>query len=56
MTATGDSPLESTFRSWSWSRAPLGDGAAIFDDVEPAAAPPTSVALARRRGRACVGA
>jgi carotenoid 1,2-hydratase len=41
----GRSPLESTFRSWSWSRAPLGEGAAIFYDVEPRAAPPTSVAL-----------
>ncbi len=30
---SGDGPLEDAFRSWTWSRAPLRDGAAILYDV-----------------------
>jgi carotenoid 1,2-hydratase len=29
----GDAPLEDDFTSWTWSRAPIGDGTAILYDV-----------------------
>ena len=32
-TNDGDEPLEAAFRSWTWSRFDLGDGARIFYDV-----------------------
>ncbi|MEQ8967900.1 MAG: carotenoid 1,2-hydratase [Azospirillaceae bacterium] len=32
-TNDGDEPLQAGFRSWTWSRAPLADGAAVLYDV-----------------------
>lgn len=34
-TNSGDVPLESTFRSWQWSRATNRESATIFYDVQP---------------------
>jgi carotenoid 1,2-hydratase len=33
-TNAGDEPIEQGFRFWTWSRADLGDGAAILYDIE----------------------
>lgn len=41
----GDAPLEEAFSYWTWSRAALGDGAAIYYDVERRREPPLSLAL-----------
>lgn len=44
-TNTGDEPLEKAFSSWTWSRARLADGAAIFYDAERRREAPLSLAL-----------
>ena len=41
----GDGPLENTFRSWTWSRANLGDGTVVLYDTVPRASAPRSWAL-----------
>ena len=44
-TNAGDEPLEKAFSSWTWSRARLSDGAAIFYDAERRREGPLSLAL-----------
>jgi carotenoid 1,2-hydratase len=44
-TNAGDEPLEKGFSFWTWSRAKLGDGAAIFYDAERRREDPLSLAL-----------
>jgi carotenoid 1,2-hydratase len=44
-TNAGDEPLERAFSSWTWSRARLDDGAAIFYDAERRREAPLSLAL-----------
>jgi carotenoid 1,2-hydratase len=41
----GDEPLEKAFSFWTWSRARLNDGAAIFYDAERRREAPLSLAL-----------
>ena len=41
----GDEPLEATFASWNWARAPLGDGAAILYDIAERSGSDRSLAL-----------
>ena len=41
----GDVPLESTFESWSWSRAQLHDGALLTYDVTPTSGSRSSLAF-----------
>jgi len=41
----GRSPLEDAFSEWSWSRAPLADGAAVLYDVARRDADPLRVAI-----------
>lgn len=41
----GDEPLENAFSSWTWSRARLREGAAIFYDAERRREAPLSLAL-----------
>jgi carotenoid 1,2-hydratase len=42
---SGDAPLQSEFRRWTWSRARLGDGAAIFYEAERRHEPPLQLSL-----------
>lgn len=44
-TNSGDEPLERAFSSWTWSRARVGEGAAIFYDAERRRDAPLSLAL-----------
>lgn len=44
-TNAGDEPLEKAFSSWTWSRARLKEGAAIFYDAERRRDAPLSLAL-----------
>ena len=44
-TNAGDEPLEKAFASWTWSRARIGDSAAIFYDAERRREPALSLAL-----------
>ena len=44
-TNAGDEPLEKAFSSWTWARARIDDGAAIFYDAERRREPPLSLAL-----------
>lgn len=44
-TNAGDGPLQEAFSSWTWSRAALSDGAAVYYDVERRREPPLSLAL-----------
>jgi carotenoid 1,2-hydratase len=44
-TNSGDEPLERAFSSWTWSRARLNDGAAIFYDADRRRDAPLSLAL-----------
>ncbi len=44
-TNAGDEPLEKAFSSWTWARARIGDGAAIFYDAEKRREPPLALAL-----------
>ena len=44
-TNAGDEPLEKAFTEWTWSRAHIGDGAAIFYDATKRREPPLSLAL-----------
>ena len=41
----GDAPLERDFRRWTWSRARLADGAAIFYDADRRDQPPLEMSL-----------
>ena len=41
----GDAPLERDFRRWTWSRARLADGAAIFYEAERRDQPPLEMSL-----------
>jgi carotenoid 1,2-hydratase len=41
----GAAPLEEGFERWTWSRAPLRDGAAVLYDVVPRRGPPRALAL-----------
>lgn len=41
----GAEALERSFRTWNWSRGPLGDGAVILYDVVPRQGEPRAVAL-----------
>jgi carotenoid 1,2-hydratase len=41
----GDAPLEDAFAGWTWSRARVGDGAAVLYDVLRRAGGPCSLAL-----------
>ena len=44
-TNAGEEPLEKAFSSWTWSRARLGDGAAIYYDADRRREPPLALAL-----------
>lgn len=44
-TNAGDEPLEKAFSSWTWARARIGDGAAIFYDADKRREPPLALAL-----------
>lgn len=49
----GSEPLEAAFRSWTWSRASLPNGAAILYDAERRAGGPLSLALRFDKTGAC---
>ena len=49
----GDEPLEGAFSSWTWSRARVGEGAAILYDAERRREPPLSLALRYDDSGAC---
>jgi carotenoid 1,2-hydratase len=44
-TNAGDEPLQDAFSFWTWSRAALGDGAAVYYDAERRREGPLSLAL-----------
>jgi carotenoid 1,2-hydratase len=49
----GGAPLQSEFRRWTWSRARLGDGAAILYEAERRHEPPLAMSLRFGRDGAC---
>lgn len=51
----GDAPLEQSFHDWTWSRAPVGNGAVVLYDVKAKGEPRRTLALRFDRASAPQG-